>query len=147
MSSLQKFLQKSSKVVETLLRETTSLGRVLAENKSDLEFSQGFSIFGIPKHLSKLSKSIVLTNVVFAQDNPNHLVCSYDMQLGLTSSTLLFVWDIDEPKVPYRILTCETVSTFLCYFSFIVVSGNVSICFQLSKFINSNDINCFFSID
>lgn len=57
----------------------------------------------------------------------NHLVCSYDVQLSdLTSSTLLLVWDIDEPTKPYRVLICETMTTCLCYFSFIVVAGSVS---------------------
>lgn len=123
-----------SKVIEVLLKENESLSerKVLAQNKSDLEFSQGYSVFSIPKNLSKITQTAILTNVVFSQDNINHLVCSYDVQMGLASSTLVLVWDIDEPAMPYRVLICETVSTCLCYFSFIVVSGNVRVVLYIS---------------
>lgn len=129
IENLSNFLRKSSKVIETLLKEASPSDdrKYLTENKSDLEFSQGYSIFSMSKVSSKLAKVSVITNCAFSADNSNSIVCSYMSEASSTSqnTTLLIVWNIEEPNEPYRILSCEAQSTCLNYFSYFVVSGNV----------------------
>jgi hypothetical protein len=79
------------------------------ENKSDFEFSQGFTRFELPKFLSKLTKNAVLTNSCFNRDDPNYLACSYDIQTisdkeARRNASLFVIWDINEPKTPYRFI-------------------------------------------
>ena len=78
--------------------------------KSDIEFSQGFCNFSIPKCLSKLAKHSNLTNCTFCMDDSNHFICSYEIQtlknkesdLVQFDSTLLIVWNINDREVPHK---------------------------------------------
>lgn len=101
-----------SKVVEKLLEEISmnDSKNKLNLNKSDIEFSQGFCKFSIPKSLSKLAKNSILTNCTFCMDNPNYFVCSYEIQTIKNKesefvqfdSTLLIVWNLNDPETPYK---------------------------------------------
>lgn len=76
-------------------------------SKSDIEFSQGFIKFVIPKLLSKLTKSAVLKNCCFCKDDSNYFVCSYYIQTvsgkeNIFDSTLLIVWNINDFETPFK---------------------------------------------
>ncbi len=132
-SNLHLFMQKSAKVIEELLKEESksSSKNTLAANKSDLQFSQGFTLFATPKSVAKLNKQAVVTNCAFCVDDSNLVVCALstpsdsEKENCLRNSSLFVVWNITEPTSAYRILNCEGVSSCLSYFSFIVISGNV----------------------
>ncbi len=123
------------KVIEELLKEESksSSNNKLSANKSDLQFSQGFTLFSTPKSVAKLNKQAVVTNCAFCIDDSNFVVCSLssasdsEKENDQKNSSLFVVWNITEPTSPYRVLNCEGVSNCLSYFSFIVISGNVSI--------------------
>ena len=104
---LQQFLNKSAKVVETLLAENSaSTSNFVIANKSDLEFSQGFTKFSIPKFLNKITKHAALNNCCFSIDDPNFLVCSYDLYSlseNKSNGTLFIVWNINDPENPHRL--------------------------------------------
>lgn len=77
------------------------------ENKSDMEFSQGFTRFSLPKFLSKLTKNAVLTNCCFSRDDSSLLVCSYDIQTIPDkeirhNASLLVIWNINDASNPYK---------------------------------------------
>jgi hypothetical protein len=137
-------MQKSSKVIEELIRQesitqsnynNTNDSNKLAENKSDLSFSQGYSKFALPKYVTKLNKQAVITNCTFSRDDPKFIVCSLNSLTEPQSEkeslqkkpTLFVVWNINDSSSPYRVLHCEAVSNCLSYFSFIVISGNVKL--------------------
>jgi hypothetical protein len=132
---LHLFLQKAAKVVEELLREDSksSNKNSLAAAKSDLKFSQGFTLFATPKYVAKMNKQAVVTNCAFCIDDSSHIVCTLstpssdaaEKENGRNHSSLFVVWDINEPTTTYRALVGEGVSSCLCYFSFIVISGNL----------------------
>lgn len=98
------------KVIETILLENNSEKiKFSIENKSDFEFSQGFTRFELPKFLSKLTKNAILTNSCFNRDDPNYLACSYDIQTisdkdGRRNASLFIIWDINQAKTPYRFI-------------------------------------------
>ena len=79
-------------------------------NKTDIDFSQGFCKFSIPKSLSKLTKNSSLINCTFCIDDSNYFVCSYEIQTIKNKesefvqfdSTLLIVWNINDPNVPFK---------------------------------------------
>lgn len=108
VNDLQVFLNKASKVIETILNESSlETNKLSVDNKSDLQFSQGFNRFGIPKYLSKLTKQAVLTNCCFSRDDSNYFVCSYDIQTipdkeGKLNASLLIAWNINEPASPHK---------------------------------------------
>lgn len=122
-------------MIETILRENNNeISKISVENKSDLEFSQGYNRVGLPKFLSKLTKNAVLTNCCFNRDDSNYLVCAHQTQTIPDkeirfNSTILIVWHISELNIPYRVLMCESPSISLCYLSFMIFSGNVKINF------------------
>lgn len=106
---MHSFLQKSSKVVEEILKQKTDADakNMLAENKSDLEISQGYAKFPLPKFLSKIAKYSVLTNCSFCKDDSNYIVCSNNLndtgnKENEPNSTLLIVWNINDSTSPYR---------------------------------------------
>ena len=78
--------------------------------KSDIEFSQGYCKFAIPKSLSKLAKNSLLTNCTFSQDDSHFFVCSYEIQTIKNKeseyvqfdSTLLIVWNINDHVTPHK---------------------------------------------
>ena len=101
------FLEKAAPVVEAILKENNDDSSALQlENSSDLEFSKGFSRLMLPKLLSKVAKHSVLSNCTFCQDDPNFVVCTYDLSiddsLDRYTSSLLVVWNLDDPEKPYR---------------------------------------------
>lgn len=102
----------------------------IESQKSDFDISKGFTLFEIPKQLSKIFKHYRVTSCTFNQEDANYLVCSYSLPDQNSQSTLLLVWNLMEPQNPYRVLTCDTNSTCLNYMSFMVLSGNLdgSIC-------------------
>ena len=149
---MQIFLNKASKVIETILRENNNeISKISVENKSDLEFSQGYNRVGLPKFLSKLTKNAVLTNCCFNRDDSNYLVCAYHTQTIPDkeiryNSTILIVWHINELNIPYRVLMCESPSISLCYLSFMIFSGNVKIDFIYIMFFYSFLILKYFTL-
>ena len=94
-----------------------------AMKKSDLEFSSGFVDFAIPKFLVESTngqkskqqqqqqqqhppKHLRLVNACFSTNDPTHFVCSIDVynqsQSEHTNSSILVVWNTNEPNTPYR---------------------------------------------
>ena len=102
---LQAFLDKSSKVIEAIILENNADSQGLEiSSKSDLEFSQGFAKFSLPKFVTKLIMNSILSNVTFCQDDSNYLVVSYDIQTSADrfTSSILVVWNINEPNKPFK---------------------------------------------
>lgn len=114
---LHLFMQKSSKVVEELLKQGESRSKsnkaTLAENKSNLDFSQGYSKFAVPKFVAKLNKRAAVSNCAFSNDNSNFMVCALTSPLDdeppssekdqiNKNSSFFIVWNINEPATPYR---------------------------------------------
>ena len=107
-----KWIYYLRKVVERLLEEIAMNDSKNQMNliKSDIEFSQGSCKFAIPKSLSKLTKNAMLTNCTFCQDDSSYFVCSYEIQTLKSKetdsvqfdSTLLIVWNINDPVTPHK---------------------------------------------
>ncbi|RNA22400.1 WD repeat-containing 60, partial [Brachionus plicatilis] len=144
--NLLKFLEKSSKVIEKLIKnDSESSSFKIESTKSDLEMSQGFTSFEIPKKIAKFFKHFRISNCTFNQEDPNYIVCSYNLPDENSQSSLLLVWNLNEPKTPHRILTCETISTCLNYVSFMALSGNLDGSICLWDLRESNSMHSFSS--
>lgn len=102
---LQNFLNRASRVIETILEENNADYEGLdVQQKSSYDFSKGFVTLSLPKSLSKLTKNAILTNCIFCQDDANFLVCTYDIHstLDRVISSILVVWNTKEPLKPYK---------------------------------------------
>lgn len=102
---LQYFLNRASKVIETILKENNADYEGLdVQQKSPYDFSKGFIALSLPKSLSKLTKNALLTNCTFCQDDANFLVCTYDVHSApdRVTSSILVVWNTKEPLQPNK---------------------------------------------
>jgi len=125
---LQSFLERASRVVDAILVENSVEAKGFeVNNKSELEFSEGFAKFKLPKFVGKLVENATLSHVEFCQEDPNFLVVVYDLKgsAETVTSSVLVVWNINDSARPYKVLTCESKSNCVVYTKFMVFSGNV----------------------
>lgn len=89
-------------------KQLSEINNDLNINKTDIEFSKGFLKFTLPKG-SGLTKSATITNCCFSKDDPNYFVTSFSyskQESNLFNSSILCVWNINEPNTPYRLVIC-----------------------------------------
>ncbi len=125
---LHSFLERASRVIETILVENTVEAKNFEINhKSELEFSEGFAKFKLPKLVSKLVENATISSCVFCQEDSNYLVVVYDVEASKERAaySIMVVWNINAVTRPFKILTCESKSTSVVYTKFIVFSGNI----------------------
>lgn len=73
------------------------------KQQTDLQFSEGFSVFSIKNALK--SKSLAITNCAFSENDNSKLVCSFETRRSAESkssdlfgySTLFGVWNTKNP--------------------------------------------------